>query len=68
MARFGHAEYGWSQTASRWKSVLPRSHGPTSIRSIQGTRHVMSNGCRILHDPQGMLRRLCSAVRQAEQR
>ncbi len=33
-----------------------------------GTRHVISDGCRILHDPKGMLRRLCSAVRQAEQR
>jgi uncharacterized protein len=33
-----------------------------------GTRHVISDGCRILHDPKGILRRLSSAVKQAEQR
>jgi len=27
-----------------------------------GTRHVIANGCRSLHDPQGLLSRLCKAV------
>jgi hypothetical protein len=29
-----------------------------------GTRRVISDGCRILHDPDGFLERLCVAVRQ----
>jgi hypothetical protein len=30
------------------------------------TRRVISDGCRVLHDPKGIFRRLSSAVKQAE--
>jgi hypothetical protein len=29
-----------------------------------GTRRVIADGCRVLHDPQGLLRRLCNALRK----
>jgi uncharacterized protein len=31
-----------------------------------GTLQVTSDGCRLLYDPEGILRRLCSAVKHAE--
>jgi uncharacterized protein len=45
-------EIGFAPLA--WASVSPLD---------PGTRQVIADGCRILHDPDGMLGRLCAAAR-----
>ena len=45
---------------------LEISFAPLSWASLapldSGTRQVMAGGCRVLHDPDGMLAKLCSAL------
>jgi hypothetical protein len=47
----GEIEFGFASPA--WADVHPVD---------AGTRRVIADGCRILHDPRGLLQRLCAAV------
>jgi hypothetical protein len=49
-------EFGF--TSPSWAEVKPID---------PGTRRVIADGCRSLHDPHGMLSRLCDAVRAYEE-
>ena len=47
----GEIEFGFAPPT--WADIHPVD---------TGTQQVIANGCRILHDPRGLLKRLCAAV------
>jgi uncharacterized protein len=53
----GHEELEIDFALPAWANVQPLD---------PGTRQVIADGCRVMHDPEGLLSRLCAAVRQGQ--
>ena len=73
VARWQNEDYGvaWSRRVWRYpKGEIEFTLASPSWASLTpidpGTRRVMLEGCRLLHDPDGALMRLCFAVKRAD--